>query len=112
MARLPPAPVKVGDHTLDIDPIIAFGYLTLETDGRTLTAVFKTADKKGVTQRDSVTVDIEKGTITSKPSRAPAKPKQPAAPAKRKAAPKKTRSTAKTAAPKRKAPATRKTSRR
>jgi hypothetical protein len=57
------APVTVGDHTLEIVPIVDFGYLTLETDGKTLTATFKTSDAKGVTPRDSVTVDINSGKI-------------------------------------------------
>jgi Icc-related predicted phosphoesterase len=57
------APVTVGDHTLEIVPIIDFGYLTLETDGGTLTATFKTSDAAGVRQRDSVTVDIKSGKI-------------------------------------------------
>ena len=64
------APITVGDHTLVIDPIVDFGYLTLETDGKTLTATFKTSDASGVTQKDSVTVDIKSGKIaTSGPGR-------------------------------------------
>jgi hypothetical protein len=62
------APIKSGDHTLEIDPIVDFGYLTIETDGKTLTATFKTSDEKGVTERDSVTVDIKAGKIDKVPS--------------------------------------------
>jgi hypothetical protein len=76
--KLPPAPITDGDHVLEIDPIIDFGYLTIDTDGKTLTARFKTADAKGIVQRDFVSVDLTtgklstakaapKGTSTSKP---------------------------------------------
>jgi hypothetical protein len=58
------AGTKVGDATLVIAPIVDFGYLTLTTDAKTLTAVFKTADQNGVAQRDTVTVDLTKRTIT------------------------------------------------
>lgn len=58
------AGTTIGDHTLVIDPIVAFGYLTLETDAKTLTATFKTADNAGVKVRDSVTVDLKTGKIT------------------------------------------------
>src|SRR6202011_6230106 len=30
--NLPPAPITVGDHTLEINPIVDFGYITVETD--------------------------------------------------------------------------------
>jgi len=56
-------PIKSGDHTLVIDPIVDFGYLTLETDGRTVTATFQTSDATGVKVRDSVTVDVKAGKI-------------------------------------------------
>jgi hypothetical protein len=59
------APIKSGDHTLEIVPIVDFGYLTIETDGRTITATFKTSDSTGVKQRDTVTVDIKSGKIVS-----------------------------------------------
>jgi len=59
------APIKSGDHTLEIDPIVAFGYLTIETDGKTLSAQFKTADGKSVTVHDSVTVDLVANRITT-----------------------------------------------
>jgi len=65
---LPNAPVKEGDHTLVVNPIVEFGYLTITTDAKTLTITFKTAVQKQVMQRDSVTVDLKTGTITSDPS--------------------------------------------
>jgi hypothetical protein len=68
---LPNAPVKVGDHTLVVNPIVEFGYLTVTTDAKTLTITFKTATKQQVMQRDSVTVDLKSGKITSDRSVAP-----------------------------------------
>jgi Calcineurin-like phosphoesterase len=61
--QLPTLPIKVGDHTLVIAPIVDFGYLTLETDARTISVVFKTADGRGVAMRDSVVVDLKAGKI-------------------------------------------------
>jgi calcineurin-like phosphoesterase family protein len=83
----PPAGTVVGDHKLEVDPIIQFGYLTLATDGKTLTVTFKIAPR-GVppTQKDYVTLDLASGTITEStgnPPKAPAptkakpKPKTP-----------------------------------
>jgi calcineurin-like phosphoesterase family protein len=62
---VPPAPYKVGDHTLEIDPIVEFGYLTVTTDAQTLSFSFKTATVAGVTERDAVTVNLKTGTIVS-----------------------------------------------
>jgi hypothetical protein len=81
--KLPKAPVQAGDHVLEIDPIIDFGYLTIETDGKTLTATFKTADAKGVAQRDSVSVDLATGKLSAAKGGAPrgkagGTPKRPA----------------------------------
>ena len=60
----PPAPFTVGDATLEVNPIVEFGYLTLATDAKTLTITFKTAmPKVGVNVRDTVTLDLQKGTI-------------------------------------------------
>ncbi len=61
----PRIPLTVGDHTLEIAPIVDFGYLTIETDGKTyLSASFKTADAKtGVTPRDGVKVDLVHHTV-------------------------------------------------
>jgi hypothetical protein len=65
LGGLPNAPVKVGIYTLVVNPIVEFGYLTVTTDAKTLTITFKTAVQKQVMQRDSVTVDLKTGTITS-----------------------------------------------
>jgi len=63
----PPAGTVVGDHKLEIEPIIQFGYLTLTTDAKTLTVTFKTAPRGGpVTQQDVVTLDLVAGKITSR----------------------------------------------
>lgn len=82
----PKAPHTIGDHTLVIDPIVQFGYLTITTDAKTLTITFKTASRgKRAKKLDSVTVDLAAGKITKggtakgkragKPSRRrPAKP--------------------------------------
>jgi len=64
---LPNAPVKAGDHTLVINPIVEFGYLTVTTDAKTLTMTFKTVTNRQVMQRDTVTVDLKKSIITSDP---------------------------------------------
>jgi hypothetical protein len=61
--QLPAAPVTVGDHRLEIKPIVEFGYLTIETDARTISVTFKVADGQSVTTKDSVVVDLAKGKI-------------------------------------------------
>jgi hypothetical protein len=62
---LPPAPVTVGDHTLEVDPIIEFGYLTVLVDMRAepkkLTVSFH-SPKLGA-NIDRVTVDLGKRKI-------------------------------------------------
>jgi len=70
VGTLPPAPVTIGDHTLEIDPILAFGYLTVTVDTdpglhtvRTLTLRFHAAETTGVTERDAVTVDLRSGKL-------------------------------------------------
>ena len=85
LGGLPNAPVKIGNYTLEVNPIVEFGYLTITTDAKTLTITFKTAVQKQVMQRDSVTVDLKSGTITSNQSGAASNPPPPAA---RKRAPK------------------------
>ena len=66
MQTAPPAGTVIGDHTLEVDPIVKFGYLTLTTDAKTLTMTFKTATRVGpVLQLDSVTLDLVQGKITS-----------------------------------------------
>jgi hypothetical protein len=78
---LPRAPITVGDHTLEIDPVVAFGYLTIETDAKSITAVFRTADQHGLKTRDTVVVDLTTDRITSGKHR-PAIPQRPTARAK------------------------------
>lgn len=63
--KLPPAPITVGDHTLEINPIVAFGYLTITTDAKTLSVTFRTADAGGVHDKDSVSVDLQTGKIAA-----------------------------------------------
>jgi hypothetical protein len=72
---LPSAPVSMGDHVLEIDPIVDFGYLTLETDGHTLSATFKTSDVKGVSVRDTVSVDLTSGKLITKSAAGKGAPK-------------------------------------
>jgi hypothetical protein len=59
--NLPPAPITVGDHTLVIDSIVDFGYLTIETDGRNLSVTFRTSDASGTGIKDAVSVDLKAG---------------------------------------------------
>ncbi|MBV8438133.1 MAG: metallophosphoesterase [Silvibacterium sp.] len=60
----PPAGTVIGDHKLEVDPIIEFGYLTLTTDAKSLTMSFKTAPRGGTgTELDSVTVNLVQGRI-------------------------------------------------
>jgi hypothetical protein len=64
MQAAPPAGTVVGDHTLEVDPIVKFGYLTLTSDAKSLTISFKTAPRGGpVLQLDSVTLDLVHGKI-------------------------------------------------
>jgi hypothetical protein len=60
----PPAGTTDGDHTLEITPIVKFGYLTLTTDAKTLTIAFKAAPHGApAVQMDSVTVNLVTGKI-------------------------------------------------
>jgi Calcineurin-like phosphoesterase len=66
MQAPPPAGTVIKDHTLEVDPIIQFGYLTLTTDAKTLTVTFKTAPRGGpAAQQDYVTLDLLQGKITA-----------------------------------------------
>jgi hypothetical protein len=62
---LPNAPVSEGEYTLEIDPIVEFGYLTVTVDMSgaepTLGIVFNSRD--GQTAHDSVNVALSTGTI-------------------------------------------------
>jgi hypothetical protein len=54
----PPADTVIGDHTLEGNPIIPFGYLTATTDAKTLTVAFKIAPRNAPgTPMDFVTLD-------------------------------------------------------
>jgi hypothetical protein len=53
---IPSTPLTVGDHTLERQPIVHFGYLTVTVDPQFLTIEFK-SPKKGI-QGDSVVVDL------------------------------------------------------
>jgi hypothetical protein len=61
----PTAPYTIGDTTLEVDPIVEFGYLTITTDAKTLSIMFKTAFQGAVTVRDSVNVDLTQGKVVS-----------------------------------------------
>jgi hypothetical protein len=65
MGKLPPAPFTSGDYTLEIDPIIEFGYLTVTTDAKTLTITFKTSTSSTTppVEKDTVTVDLQRGVV-------------------------------------------------
>jgi calcineurin-like phosphoesterase family protein len=66
--KLGPAPITVGDHTLEVDPIVKFGYLTITCDARTLCIRFKSpASGGGVDVLDSVCVDLKSGTLMPPP---------------------------------------------
>ena len=86
MQAAPPAGTVIGDHTLAVDPIVKFGYLTLTTDAKTLTITFKYAPRGGpVTTLDSVTLDLNAGKITASgggagPGPGPKPPKPPKPP--------------------------------
>jgi Calcineurin-like phosphoesterase len=62
---VPKAPFTVGDTTLEVDPIVEFGYLTISTDANTLSVNFKTSSQGTVTVRDSVNIDLKQGKIVS-----------------------------------------------
>ena len=63
MGQLPKAPTTLGDVTLEIDPIVDFGYVTVTTDAKTLSVTFKTADAHGVAVRDTVSVNLQTGKL-------------------------------------------------
>jgi hypothetical protein len=62
---VPTAPYTIGDTTLEVDPIVEFGYLTITTDAKTLTISFKTAVQGAVVVRDSVSVDLAQSQVVS-----------------------------------------------
>jgi hypothetical protein len=59
------APIKSGDHTLEIAPIVEFGYLTVTTDAKTLIISFKSVTPGSPPQeKDTVTLDLQSGALT------------------------------------------------
>ena len=72
-ANLPPAPVTVGDHTLEVDPILDFGYLTITTDAKTITVTFYAVTSLSAQPRDSVTVNLKTGKLVPAGGATPAK---------------------------------------
>lgn len=70
MVKVPPAPVTIDDATMELDPVIQFGYLTLTVDmsggNKQLTIAFN-SPKLGVNY-DQVTVDLTKNQIVKSSS--------------------------------------------
>ena len=66
--KLGPAPITIDDHTLEINPMVVFGYLTVTTDAKTITVSFRSRDVSGVRERDSVTVDLKTSKIVASAS--------------------------------------------
>jgi hypothetical protein len=61
-----PAPITVGNDTMEIDPIIKFGYLTITCDGNTLTATFNSPGSNGtVAALDTVSVNMKTGLLAT-----------------------------------------------
>jgi hypothetical protein len=79
--KVPPAPFTVGDQTLEVDPIVKFGYLSITASAAQIKVVFRSPTVSGVQDLDSVTVVLASGTIlqgasaaaASKPDAAKAK---------------------------------------
>ncbi len=85
MGSMPQKGTVIGDHKLEIDPVVQFGYLTITTNGKSLTVTFKTAPRgKPVTAIDFVTLDLAAGKITASGSggggKAAKTPKTPRSP--------------------------------
>ncbi len=81
MVNVPPAPYTQGDVTMEIDPVIQFGYLTLTVDvsgnNKLLTIAFN-SPKLGANY-DRVTVDLTKSRIVKSGSRVASAAKKAAA---------------------------------
>jgi predicted phosphodiesterase len=61
-----PAPITVGSDTMEIDPIIKFGYLLITCDGSTLTATFNSPASNGtVSALDTVSVNLKTGLLVT-----------------------------------------------
>jgi predicted phosphodiesterase len=67
IAKQPPVGTTVGSDTLEIAPIVEFGFLTISTDAKTLTVEFQTSTSAGVQVRDSVSVNLIQGRISTAP---------------------------------------------
>jgi hypothetical protein len=60
------APLTVGNDTMEIDPIIKFGYLTITCDGSTLTSIFNSPASNGtVAVLDTVSVNLKTGLLAT-----------------------------------------------
>lgn len=88
--KLQPAPITVADYTLEINPIVKFGYLLITCDANTLTATFRSpADDGTVADLDAVSVNLKTGKLVvagpgpAKIIRQPAGRKSSAAPGRR-----------------------------
>ena len=58
------APITVGNDTMEIDPIIKFGYLLITCDGNTLSATFNSPASNGaVAALDTVAVNLKTGLL-------------------------------------------------
>lgn len=85
------APITVGNHTLEIDPLVMFGYLTLVVDSGSLRIGFNSPVAGRVVEMDHVTVDLASGQISENGTRRvatqgpprPPKPRKPQKPAPR-----------------------------
>ena len=62
--KAPPAPFTIGDQTLEVDPIIQFGYLNIVASATQIKVVFRCPTVYGVQENDSVTLDLKSGTIS------------------------------------------------
>jgi hypothetical protein len=63
-SKAPPAPFTSGDQTLEVDPIVKFGYLNITAGPRQIKVGFRCPTVYGVQELDSVTVDLTSGTIS------------------------------------------------
>jgi len=63
IAKPPPPGTTVGNDTLEVAPIVEFGFLTISTDAKTLNVSFQTSTAAGIQVRDSVSVNLIQGRI-------------------------------------------------
>jgi hypothetical protein len=84
MGGLPTVPVTVGDHTLEKEPMVDYGYLTITTDAKTLKITFNTANENGVRSADMINLDLKTGKIAGSAAPAPVKVKPSRRPKKKK----------------------------